>query len=352
LFSKTSFPKTEFSKIGGEQIVKTLIISDNKRLAVRLYEILSGIFMGTNCTMIKISDLAHGRSDLLSFKPRLVILDIDPQEDIDMAGYIVKLAPRYSVPIIAVTMQGGMKYTMISAGAVDVLTFRTDLEGEKRFVRMLAGSIETIQKAISENKVKNIAVSSKIIAIGGSTGSTNALPVILQGLKTDCPPIVCVLHMPEGYTKIYAEQLNSSLPLEVKEAAGGMYVRQGQVIIAAGSKHLRVFKDKKGYFITSEGGVKVGGHCPSVNVLFDSVAYAAKSNAIGVILTGMGRDGADGMLNMRKMGAFNIAQDEATSVVYGMPKAAYEEGAAQISCPLDKIAERIMRKVNEKEKIK
>lgn len=316
--------------------MKTLIISDNKKLAGQLTNIVKGIF--TPCPEITVTSTANGRHDLLIFRPRLVLLDIDTDEFPDMTDYIVRLAPRYSVPIIVCTAQQSMKYTMVSAGAMDVITLHSGDDGMERFRVRLTGSIESISKAVKDNKIKSFTVNSKLIAIGGSTGSTNALPVILQGLKSDCPPVVCVLHMPEGYTKIYAEQLNSQLPLEVCEARSGMYVRQGQVIIAAGSKHLRVFRDKKGYFVTSEAGVKVMGHCPSVNVLFDSVAYAARNNAIGVILTGMGSDGAKGMLNMKKMGAYNIAQDEKSSVVYGMPKAAHELGAADIQLPLEGIA--------------
>lgn len=328
--------------------MKTLIISDNKKFAGQLTNIVRGVF--TPCPEITATSTANGRSDLLIFRPRLVILDIDTDEYPDMADYIVRLAPRYSVPIIVCTAQQNMKYTMISAGAMDVITLRPGDDGMERFRGRLSKSIETISKAVRSNKIRSFAVSSKLIAIGGSTGSTNALPVILQGLKTDCPPVVCVLHMPERYTKIYAEQLNAQLPLEVCEAQSGMYVRQGQVIIAAGAKHLRVFKDKKGYFVTSEAGVKVMGHCPSVNVLFDSVAYAARKNAIGVILTGMGSDGATGMLNMKKMGAYNIAQDEQSSIVYGMPKSAHELGAADIQLPLEKIAEHInyvLKKAND-----
>ncbi len=316
--------------------MKTLIISDNKKFAGQIFNIIMSIFKP--CPEITITPTAGGRRELLILHPQLVILDIDTDEFLDMADYIVKLAPKYSVPIIVCTAQHNMKYTMVSAGAMDVITLHSGDDGLERFRTRLTGSIESISKAVKDNKIKSFAVSSRLIAIGGSTGSTNALPVILQDLKADCPPVVCVLHMPEGYTKIYAEQLNAQLPLDVCEAQSGMYIRQGQVIIAAGSKHLRVFRDKKGYFVTSEAGVKVMGHCPSVNVLFDSVAYAARSNAIGVILTGMGSDGAKGMLNMKKMGAYNIAQDEKSSVVYGMPKAAHELGAADIQLPLKEIA--------------
>lgn len=322
--------------------MKTLIISDNRKFVKMLNDILIRLFNPS--PEIMTSGVKNGRQSLQMFRPKLVILDIDTPAVSDMTDYIVRLTPKYSVPIIVCTAQNNMKYTMVNAGAVDVITMHSGADGAERFKKRICQSIESVQKALSDNR-RPIAESAKIIAIGGSTGSTNALPVILRGLKTDCPPVVCVLHMPEGYTKIYAEQLNSELALDVCEAQSGMYIRQGQVIIAAGNKHLRVFKDKKGYFVTSECGVRVSGHCPSVDVLFDSCAYAAKSDAIGVILTGMGSDGAKGMLNMRRMGAYNIAQDEATSVVYGMPKAAHDNGAASIIKPLDSIAAEINTRV-------
>ena len=152
--------------------------------------------------------------------------------------------------------------------------------------------------------------------------------------------------MPAGYTKIYAEQLCTETGHNVVEAKSGLYLSQGMVVIAQGGQHLRLFRDKKGYFVTSEAGVKVSGHCPSVDVLFDSVAYSAKRNAIGVILTGMGCDGAKGMLNMKKMGAYNIGQDAESSIVYGMPKAAYENGSVSKQCPLDKIAQEIHYRID------
>jgi len=323
--------------------MKTLIISDSRKFTDQMIGLLTELFK--TGSGISAARVINGRQELIRVAPELILLDIDTDSYPDMAEYIVRLAPKYSIPIIVCTAQSRMKYTMVTAGAMDVITLHGGEDGEEYFRKRIAGSIESISRAISENKLRAYAKSAKLIAIGGSTGSTNALPVILTEMRSDCPPIVCVLHMPEGYTKIYAEQLNSTLPLEVCEAKSGMYVRQGQVIIAAGARHLRVFRDKKGYFITSERGVKVCGHCPSVNVLFDSVAYAAKSNAIGVLLTGMGRDGATGMLNMKKMGGYNIVQDEETSVVYGMPKAAYDLNAADIQLPLDSIAEQINRRL-------
>lgn len=321
--------------------MKTLIISDNRKFAKDVVNLLVHAF--SPCPEIMVTSCETGRRDVMVLHPKLIILDIDTNKFSDMADYLVHLIPKYSVPVIVCTEKNQMKYTMVNAGAVDVIRKQHSTDMPDYFENRLYQSISSIQKAVSENKIKTFTESTKIIAIGGSTGSTNALPVILNGLCLDAPPVICVLHMPEMYTKIYAQQLNSSLPFDVREAENGMYIQSGQVIIAAGAKHLRVFRDKKGYFITSEAGVKVSGHCPSVDVLFDSVAYAAKRDAIGVILTGMGADGAKGMLNMRRMGAYNIGQDEASSVVYGMPRMAFENGSISKQCSLDDIAEEINR---------
>lgn len=319
--------------------MKTLIISDNVKFAAFVAGLIENyknlVSEVVACT------LQNGRDNIRVHQPRLVILDIDSQLMNDPAGYLASLMPKYSVPVIVCTEKHNMKYTMVNAGALDVILKPSVNETKEQFERLFFDSITSIKKAVSGNRLRTFYDGAKIIAIGGSTGSTQSLPVILNDLSVDTPPIVCVLHMPEGYTKIYAQQLNSTSPLEIREAENGLYVHSGQVIIAAGSKHLRLFKNKKGYFVTSEPGVRVSGHCPSVDVLFDSVAYAAKSDAIGVILTGMGSDGAKGMLTMRKMGAYNIGQDEASSIVYGMPRAAFENGAVCKQRPLDKIAEEI-----------
>lgn len=228
---------------------------------------------------------------------------------------------------------------------MDIINRHTGDKADEKLFGRLADSIMGSMNVVRPKPPTVVADSGKVIVIGGSTGSTEALPAVLKGLPADCPPVVCVLHMPEGYTKLYAAQLDALLPQQVVEAKTGTYLKRGMVVIAAGGRHLRLFRDKEGYFVTSEVGVKVNGHCPSVDVLFESAAYSAKKDAIGVILTGMGSDGANGMLDMRKMGAYNIAEAEKTAVVYGMPKAATENGAAHVSLSLENIAGHIISKI-------
>ncbi|MBR1740084.1 MAG: chemotaxis protein CheB [Ruminococcus sp.] len=291
------------------------------------------------------SGYENARAQLLKDKPDALLLDAQGSALPEPAAYIAALCPRYYVPIIVLTSRAGMNHQLISAGATDVINRRPGEEGRQRLLRRITGSLDNIIAANRDKRPVTAVQSAKVIAIGGSTGSTTALPVILKQLPANCPPIVCVLHMQEGYTGIYAEQLNKEVPQEVVEAKNGMYLRQGTVIIAQAGKHLRVFRDRSGYVVKSEAGVRICGHCPSVNVLFDSVAFAAKKDAIGVILTGMGSDGAAGMLTMRKLGAYNIAQDESSSVVYGMPAEAVREGAVHKECRLERIAAAIKLKI-------
>ena len=181
-----------------------------------------------------------------------------------------------------------------------------------------------------------------VIALGASTGGTDALHTVLQDLPANTPGIVIVQHMPEMFTKMYADRLNRVCKMSCVEAVDGERVEVGKIILAAGNYHLRLAKDSRGYYVTSQRGEKVSGHCPSVDVLFESVAKVAGSDAIGAIFTGMGADGAIGMKKMRDAGAFTIGQDEKTCVVYGMPMVAYNMGGVCQQAPLGKIAQLIL----------
>lgn len=188
----------------------------------------------------------------------------------------------------------------------------------------------------------------QIIAIGASTGGTEATLEILKSLPKDVPGILITQHMPPGFTKMYADRLNKLCQMEVREAVNGDRLTTGLALVAPGDKQMRLAKDAKGYFVRCLGEEKVSGHCPSVDVLFESVSKTAGANAIGVILTGMGKDGADGLLKMRTEGAFTIGQDQASCVVYGMPKVAYEVGGVQIQSPVSEIANILIKQLNKK----
>lgn len=180
-----------------------------------------------------------------------------------------------------------------------------------------------------------------IIAIGASTGGTEAIATVVRGLRRDIPGIVMVQHMPEGYTQMYAHRLDNEGEVSVKEAVSGDVVKPGQILLAPGDKQMRIVRINGRYQVECKYGPRVTGHCPSVDALFESVARVAGKEAIGVLMTGMGSDGAKGLLAMRNAGARTIGQDEKTCIVYGMPKVAYEIGAVKWQVPLEQIAQKI-----------
>ena len=184
-----------------------------------------------------------------------------------------------------------------------------------------------------------------IIALGASTGGTEALEQVVKVFPEDTPPVIIVQHMPAGFTKLYSERLNRNCKMQVKEAEDGDRLRRGLIIIGAGEHHLRLCRDARGYYVTSKNGEKVSGHCPSVDVMFNSVSEVAGANAIGAILTGMGRDGASGLLKMRNAGAFTIGQDKESCVVYGMPMEAFNIGAVEVQAPLYNIPDIILNQL-------
>ncbi len=174
-----------------------------------------------------------------------------------------------------------------------------------------------------------------IIATGSSTGGTEALLALLRALPVNSPGIICVQHMPPTFTKMYAERLNTELPFTVHEAVNGQRILPANVYIAPGGLQMAITKRGADYYLKLDDTIgKDSGHCPSVNFLFRSVAVNVGKYAIGAILTGMGEDGAEGMLKMRQAGAFNIGQDKASSVVYGMPRKAWENGAVEVQADL------------------
>lgn len=178
-----------------------------------------------------------------------------------------------------------------------------------------------------------------VICIGASTGGTDALLAILSRTPRASPPIVIVQHMPEAYVGDFAARLDRSSPMDVSLAQDDLPLRMGLAVVAPGGRQLRVRKDSKGIWTRSGEPGRFGGHCPAADVLMNSAAEQLGKRAIGVVLTGMGRDGADGLLAMREAGARTVAQDEASSVVYGMPKAAFENGGADTVLPLGKVAD-------------
>ncbi|ACV61535.1 response regulator receiver modulated CheB methylesterase [Desulfofarcimen acetoxidans DSM 771] len=287
------------------------------------------------------SDPFMARDKILELEPDVLTLDVEMPK---MSGieFLKRLMPQYPIPVIMVSSVGENVFDALNAGAVDFVA-KPNFGIEKGIDALINELIVKIKIAstarLSHWKNKSTCsgivgkdnghAGNSIIAIGASTGGTEAILSILKQFPGNMPGIVIVQHMPPVFTKMYAQRLNNSCLLEVKEAQKGDRVLPGTVLIAPGDYHMRIKKAGDNYSVECLKGEKVNGHCPSVDVLFESVAEKAGSAAIGVILTGMGHDGARGLLSMRKKGALTIGQNEETCVVYGMPKVAYEIGAVQ-----------------------
>ncbi len=181
-----------------------------------------------------------------------------------------------------------------------------------------------------------------LIAVGASTGGTEALRLFLAALPTDCPPVVIVQHMPEVFTKAFAERLNKECAIEVAEARDGGRLQNGRALIAPGNRHMLINRSGEEFVVQITDGPLVSRHRPSVDVLFRSVAISVGPKAVGVIMTGMGDDGAEGLCEMKEAGATTIAQDEASCVVFGMPKEAISRGAVDAVIPLEQIARAVL----------
>ncbi len=185
----------------------------------------------------------------------------------------------------------------------------------------------------------------ELIAMGASTGGTEALLAVLKELPGNLPPIVITQHMPPVFTEMYAERLDRLCAMEVREAKDGDALYPGLCLIAPGGLQMRVYRDVLGARVSCKEEDKVSGHCPSVDVLFHSVAEAYKASAIGILLTGMGKDGAKGLLAMHEQGAYTLGQDEKSSVVYGMPMEAYKLGAVSQQGNLQQIAQYLLKRI-------
>jgi two-component system chemotaxis response regulator CheB len=240
-------------------------------------------------------------------------------------------------------------------GAVDFVTKTADRDRLPEFAASVIDKIKTAHAArvprpvIAHNRGRlarraaGPATAAKLIAIGASTGGTEAIKDILMELPDDGVPMVVVQHMPAGFTRAFADRLNGICPPRIKEAADGDRLERGCVLIAPGDFHMRLQRRGTDLAVRLDQTEPVNRHRPSVDVLFRSCREVAGASGIGVLLTGMGDDGARGLEEMRSAGAHTIAQDESTSVIFGMPKVAIERGAAEVVLPLGDIAEALLR---------
>ncbi len=299
-------------------------------------------------------DPFEARDAILKYRPDVMTLDVELPR---MSGieFLRKLMPQYPIPVVVISALSDKVFEALNAGAVDfvakpVNASRQQIEDfihnelnvkVKIAAAAQMGNVRKPRLMQTQQHAAPLKDNGLIVAIGASTGGTEAIFSVVKNFGPDIPGVVIVQHMPPGFTEMYAKRLDNQCRVRVKEACTGDRVMRGQVLIApGGDRHMRLVKVNGVYQVECRPGPKVNGHCPSVDELFYSVANTAGSRALGIILTGMGGDGAKGLLAMRKAGAETIGQDESTCVVYGMPKVAYDIGAVKHQVRLDDIAKK------------
>lgn len=303
--------------------------------------------------------------------PDILTLDVEMPK-MNGLTFIKKLMSEHPMKVVLVSSMNISVFDALQSGAVDFVK-KPDMSSDndlQQFFRELKTKIKiaSIAKLVSltglkkqetlkedfvkidepKNGLKKVLnpSSCKIVAIGASTGGTEAILKILKELPEGFPGVLVTQHMPPGFTKMYADRLDKICKIEVREAVDGDRIENGLALIAPGDKHMKLKRDEKGYYVECKHGDKVSGHCPSVDVLFNSVAEIACKNSVGIILTGMGKDGAQGLMNMKKAGSYTIGQDEKSSVVYGMPMVAFNIGAVTVQASIENIADILIKQLN------
>ena len=356
--------------------VKVLIVDDSALVRQTLVSILE------TDPMIEIIGVAADPfiavERIKECKPDVITLDIEMPR-MDGLTFLKKLMSQHPIPVVVISTltEKGTDSALLALeyGAVEVIAkpkvntkALLELSTIELCGKVRAAAQAHIRKRVNpasnertsngvEPKLSADAILSKarfasmvqttesVIAIGASTGGTEALRVVLEEFPADSPGIVVVQHMPEMFTKQFAKRLNDLCKVTVKEAENGDKVIRGQVLIAPGGKHMLVKRSGAMYHVEIIDGPLVNRHRPSVDVLFRSVARFAGKNAVGAILTGMGDDGAVGMLEMKEAGAYTVAQDEKTCVVFGMPKEAIKRGGVEKVVPLSEVTKTLLSKV-------
>ena len=341
--------------------IKVLIVDDSATARAIISEILnSSLYIQSVDTA---PDAYAARDKIVKNKPDVICLDVEMPR-MDGITFLRKLMKHMPMPVIMVSSltTKGAKTTLnaLEAGAIDFISkphsniYECSSEIKTTLIEKVITASKSKPIAIQNSKTNNTltyntqqTTTQKIVAIGSSTGGTEAIKEILTKLPANTPSIIIVQHMPASFTKQFAKRLNEMCQVDVKEAQNGDYLEVGQVFIAPGEKHMVLRRSGTKYYLEVGGGEKVSGHKPSVDVLFNSVAKIAGKNAIGVILTGMGSDGAKGLLKLKQNGAITLGQNKESCIVYGMPKVAFEIGAVSKEVSIQNMSKEILSTLEE-----
>ncbi len=361
------------------KIVKVLVVDDSALARTFITKGLSAYkdkieIIGTAI------DAMDAKSKILTLKPDVVTIDVE-MPGMNGIDFVKNFLPTHPIPVILVSSLNIRIFEALSAGAIDFVKKPDGVEKNANFIKNLsekivvasfanvrqrtaAASVPTDDVAMQKQQdnqkpfkhtpfgnmlpqiKQGVDLDNLFVAIGASAGGTEATTTVLNMLPKDMPPIIVVQHMPAGFTKMYADSLNRTCELEVYEAENGMEIKRGHAYIAPAELQTRVEYRGGKYYFSCKYGEKVSGHRPSVDAFFYSVAQVVKRKVIGVILTGMGSDGAQGLLEMRKHGAYTIGQNEETCVVYGMPKVAFNIGAVGVQVGIEDVAKTIIKGIN------
>jgi chemotaxis response regulator CheB/chemotaxis methyl-accepting protein methylase len=332
--------------------IKVLIVDDSKTTQNIIPDILSKDLKFELLGIVRRP--SHVEAVLKENVPDVMLIQIHMLE-MDGVTLLKKIAPLYKIPVVMLSVsnqeQGSIILQALEAGAVDYiqkpLINNTVEVGRLICNRVMAAAEANVNlKSVSVKKVGEFApmnVSQSLIAIGASTGGTEAIRAVLEGLPSEIPPILIVQHIPPIFSATFAKRLNDLFPFEVKEAEDGDEVTPNRVLVAPGGRQMGIFSDGQRMIIRIKSEDAQYRHRPSVDYLFDSIHRAKIKNVVGIVLTGMGSDGAKGLKALRDEGARTIAQDQASSVVYGMPKEAVEAGGAEFILPLAEMPDKIIK---------
>jgi two-component system chemotaxis response regulator CheB len=298
------------------------------------------------------------KQKLAVLKPDVMTLDVE-MPGLSGIDFLKELLPSNPLPVILVSNLNLRVFDALSAGAVDFVR-KPDMEARADAFyttltqKVVIASISKPERkhlvdprapapAFAPNLGTRAVLNQAVIGLGASTGGTEATMEVMRRLPADIPGIVIVQHMPPGFTKMYAERMDRLCAMEVREAVDGDRIQRGLALIAPADFQARVTRVGAGHILSVKPGERVSGHRPSVDALFHSMADTLRVPMVGIILTGMGQDGAEGLLNMRQRGAYTIGQDKESCVVYGMPMVAQEIGAVSIQGSIDKISDILLR---------